>query len=56
VVLFGGRNCDGVVERVGEGGIVWAEGHFANDVGEVECWAWLVVLLGDVTHLRRLLV
>lgn len=36
VVLVGGRGCDGVVERVGEGGVVGSEGHFADDVGEVE--------------------
>lgn len=31
-----GGNGDGVVERVEERGVIWAKGHFADDVGEVE--------------------
>lgn len=37
MVGFSGRHGDGVVERIGKRGIVRAKGHFANDVGEVEC-------------------
>lgn len=37
VVFAGGRGGDGVIEGILEGGVVWAEGHFADDVGEIEC-------------------
>jgi hypothetical protein len=37
VVLVGGRDCDRVVEGVHERGVIRSEGHFADDVGEVEC-------------------
>ena len=38
-VVVGGRGQgDGVVKGVVHGGVVGAEGHFADDVGEVECW------------------
>ena len=30
---------DGVVERVVHRGEVGPEGHFADNVGEVECWS-----------------
>jgi hypothetical protein len=38
VVLARGGKCNGVVERVGQGGIVRAKRHFADDVREVESW------------------
>lgn len=38
VVGGGGGEGDGGVEGVGEGGEVRAEGEFADEVGEVECW------------------
>jgi hypothetical protein len=43
VVGCGGGGGDGVVEGVGEGGVVGAKGHFADDMGEVECWKSVLV-------------
>jgi len=37
VVVRGGGYGDGVVEGIGEGGVVGAKGQFADDVGKVEC-------------------
>jgi hypothetical protein len=42
VVCGSWGGCDGVVERVVHGREVRAEGHFADDVGEVESCTLLV--------------
>ena len=50
-VLRCGRDGDCAVEGVGEGGVVGAEGHFADDVGEVERWEELASQLQGVDFL-----